>query len=78
MRAAVMYYLSICFNMKSPEALPDAVTRIQLAPASRLMQIWPNGVRQKLGFTSQIFVSDNIRLLPTFVWTRPPVRSRTI
>ena len=62
MRAALLCYLSVCFNMEPPEALPDAVTRIQLASASRLMQIWPNGVQQKLGFTSQIFVSDNIRL----------------
>ena len=62
MRAALLCLLSVCFNMEPPEALPDAVTRIQLASASRLMQIWPNGVQQKLGFTSQIFVSDNIRL----------------
>ena len=62
MRAALLCYLSVCFNIEPPEALPNVVTRIRHASASRLMQIWPNGVQQKLGFTSQIFVSDNIRL----------------
>ena len=62
MRAALLCYLSVCFNMEPPEALPDVVTRIRHASAFRLMQNVPVCVQQKLGIISQMFCSDNIRL----------------